>query len=408
MLPLRARVSERSRSRLHSRWLLVPLALLAVYAGLTLTRVIARKHYVFLSDYARWVTAPKTAVTGRPTHVFLLIADHFEPLYDQYKVKDWGERYRAMTRSHRDSQGRPPQHTWFYPGDQPSPEVLAELRDLVRDGYGEVELHFHHDRDTSATLLAKLRSAIADFQQFGFLQTADGETHFAFVHGNSGLDNSNGPIMCGVQDELRMLKELGCFADFTFPSVYEDSQPPSVNTIYAATDDAGARSYARQHPLSSLKDGSADLMIFEGPLVYAPSSSVRRLFFDLDDGNIHAAAPASPTRVERWIRANVHVEERPDWVFVKLFAHGISDEGDVEATTGESYGAALDYLERHYNDGQRYVLHYITAREAYNLARAAADGKTGEPDAYFDAYIPPYVTHRTAPPFDRATRGAAR
>lgn len=374
------------------------LVCVAAYAGLMAARIVARKHYIFLADYARWSFTPNPGTNGRPTHIFLLMADHFEPLYDGTKVHRWGERYRAMARGHRDSMGRPPQHTWFYPGDQPSPAVMTELRELVRDGYGEVELHFHHDYDTSATLLAKLRSAIADFQRYGFLKTADGQTHFAFVHGNWGLDNSNGPIMCGVQDEIRMLKELGCFADFTFPSVYENSQPPSVNTIYAAKDDPGAKSYARRLPLASLKNGQADLMIFEGPLVYAPSSSLRRLFLDLDDGNIHAAAPASPTRVDRWIRANVHVPERPDWVFIKLFSHGITDEGDIEATTGVAFGDTLSYLERTYNDGRRYVLHYITAREAYNLARAASEGLTGEPSLYLDAYIPPYVVSAPAAP----------
>ena len=41
-------------------------------------------------------------------------------------------------------------------------------------------------------------------------------------------------------------------------------------------------------------------------------------------------------------------------------------------------------LERNYNDGVRYKLHYVTAREAYNIVRAAEDGKTGDPDAYRD------------------------
>lgn len=380
------------------RWTYLLLLLVGTYVGLMSARIIARKHYIFLADYARWMVTSRLPAPGRPIHLFVLMTDHFEPLYDATKTARWGARYRAMAAEHRDSAGRPPQHTWFYPGDQPSPAVLQVLRDLVLDGYGEVELHFHHDYDSSATLLAKLRSAIADFQQFGFLKTADGQTRFAFIHGNWGLDNSNGPIMCGVQDEIRMLKELGCFADFTFPSVYETSQPPSVNSIYAARDDSGPKSYARPLPLSTLRDGQADLMIFEGPLVYAPSLSLRRLFVDLDDGNIHAAAQASPTRVDRWVKANVHVKERPDWIFIKLFAHGITDDGDTEATTGQSYGDTMGYLERAYNDGRRYVLHYITAREAYNLARAAADGATGEPSQYLDAYVPRYAVSRTATP----------
>ena len=122
----------------------------------------------------------------------------------------------------------------------------------------------------------------------------DGRTRFAFVHGNSGLDNSNGPAVCGVNEELRLLRELGCFADFTFPSLYETSQPPFVNTIYAAADDPGPKSYARRLPLEALRDGRADLMIFEGPLIFTPSWRLRQLFVTADDGNIHPSMPATP------------------------------------------------------------------------------------------------------------------
>ena len=50
-----------------------------------------------------------------------------------------------------------------------------------------------------------------------------------------------------VDTEIQMLRELGSFADFTFPSIYNSAQPPSVNTIYAAKDDAGAKSKQAAH-----------------------------------------------------------------------------------------------------------------------------------------------------------------
>jgi len=52
----------------------------------------------------------------------------------------------------------------------------------------------------------------------------------------------------------------------------------------------------------------------------------------------------------------------------------------------------LDHLERTYNDGTRYALHYITAREAYNLAIAAATGASGPPELYMDTPVAPYVS----------------
>jgi hypothetical protein len=35
----------------------------------------------------------------------------------------------------------------------------------------------------------------------------------------------------------------------------------------------------------------------------------------------------------------------------------------------------------------------VTAREAFNLARAAADGKQGDPQQYYDYLIRPYAAN---------------
>jgi hypothetical protein len=244
--------------------------------------------------------------------------------------------------------------------------------------------------DTAETFRPKLERAIQIFQRYGFLKTVTGSTAFAFIHGNEGLDNADGEL-CGVNTELRLLHDLGCFADFTFPSLYHDAQPEAVNRIYAAEDDDRPKSYRRVLPLSSLGDGTADLMIFQGPVVLGFSPVLRRLFIDVDDGNVHAAVPVEPRRVDRWVRANIHVPQRPDWVFVKVFTHGISTLEDEDEMLGPHVDQMFTYLEHRYNDGHGFVLHYVTAREAYNLAMAAASGETGDPEAYLDAVIPPYV-----------------
>src|SRR6185312_4436908 len=197
---------------------------------------------------------------------------------------------------------------------------------------------------------------------------------------------------CGVREELKLLHEFGCFADFTFPALFSSAQPPEVNKIYAARDDPGPKSYRIPWPLLDLKNGAADLMIFEGPLSIAPSWNLRRLFFDVDDANIHPAMPAGPARVHRWVNARVYVAERPDWIFVKVFGHTVSSQEDMDEALGPHFDSALTELERHYNDGEQYILHYVTAREAYNLAMAAATGATGDPSKYYDSEIKPYVS----------------
>lgn len=368
------------------------VVLLLAYVGATAARVVARKHYVFLADYLRWTMTPTPAVTG-PTHLLVLLADHFEPDRQPLVVADWLKRYAFRAMRHRDAAGRRPQHTWFYPAEQYEPAILAMLREAVQSGLGEVEFHFHHDFDTSASLRPRLERSLQQFADYGFNKTVTHETRFAFLHGNSGLDNSNGPYFCGVTDELRLLARLGAFADFTFPSVYLDSQPSVVNRLYAARDDDRPRSYGEPLPLAALTTGEAELMIFEGPLVFSPTWRVRRLFLELDDGSIHPGMPAHPARIRAWLRAGVHVPARPEWLFIKLSAHGASSEADVEAVTGSAFDELLTALETNYNDGGRYVLHYVTARQAYNIAMAAVDGHGGDPERFLDYRIPPYLAN---------------
>ena len=361
---------------------------LLLFAGAQIGRFYVRKYYVFLPDYLRWAATRAPKVRG-PIHVFVLFTDHFEPPHEWHSRR-WAAAYIEMASRHRDADGRHPQHTFFFPIEQPHDLKMHELVRLVSLGLGEVEVHLHHNFDTPEGLEQKIRDGLAYFERFGFSKTVDGQTRFAFVHGLSGLDNSNGDSKCGVDRELELLHKMGCFADYTFPSVWEDAQPPFVNSIYEALDDDGPKSYRQRLPSPSL--GTGDLTIFQGPLLLVPSWNPMRLFLEVEDGNIHAAKPTTPERVDRWIRANVHLPGRPDWIFVKLFGHTASTDADLYELMGPNYDGALSYLEQRYNDGEHYVLHYVTAREAYNLARAAAAGVTGAPSDYYDWIVKPYVS----------------
>jgi hypothetical protein len=46
-------------------------------------------------------------------------------------------------------------------------------------------------------------------------------------------------------------------------------------------------------------------------------------------------------------------------------------------------------INREFNDGERYRLHYVTAREMVNVVRAAEAGRYGNPGEYRDYMLPP-------------------
>jgi hypothetical protein len=367
-------------------------------------RIVSRKYYVWLPGYASWMTHQDKPAAG-PVHIFFLYVDHFEPGENFTLVERWEKEYPVLAQRHRDADGRPVQHTWFYPAEQPIDRNMRALQTLVEEGYGETELHLHHSQDTEASARERFENAVTYFQKFGFLKGIDGRTHFAFIHGNWGLDNSLGERFCGNSRELRMLKELGCFADYTFPSLWQASQPSWVNNIEEVTDDDRPKSYDHGAPVALGIQPAGDLVMVQGPLVLIPTWNPVKLFFLVEDGDVHPAVPLTPRRVNAWVHADIHVAGRPDWVFIKVHTHGASSVPDLEETLGPHFDQALTYMEKRYNDGAHYILHYVTAREAYNLIRAAVDGKRGDPRQYYDYAIPPYVTHAsTLRPAETAAR----
>jgi hypothetical protein len=340
---------------------------------------------------------PSDPTPSGPIHLFFLYADHFEPGEDYHYLQRWMDEYPKLADRHRDAGGRRVQHTWFYPAEQQIDRNLAALQKLVAAGYGEVELHLHHRGDNEESGRRRFSTDIAYLQKFGFLKTADGASHFAFIHGFWGLDNSMGSQYCGNNKELVLLRDLGCFADFTFPSLYREAQPPFVNNIYAATDDARPKSYDHGIPVEQGVPFKGDLMIFQGPLLLVPTISPRYLFVQVEDDDIHPTIPVGPARVDHWVRSRIHVKGRPDWQFLKVHTHGAQSDADASETLGPHFDSALTHLETAYNDRTHYILHYITAREAFNLVRAAIDGKRGDPSQYYDYVIPPYIADRPVP-----------
>jgi hypothetical protein len=373
------------------------LLCLVLYLGAWAYRIVTRKYYIWLPGYVSWLLNQKLLNQEKsgaaPVHILFFFVDHFEPGENSAMMDRWVADYPKIAGRHRDSAGRPWQHTWFYPGEQPIDRNMVALQKLVAGGYGETELHLHHFNDTEQSARQRFAQSIAWFQKFGFLKSADGATHFGFIHGNWSLDNSRGNQFCGNNRELVTLRELGCFADYTFSSIFVESQPATVNNIFEARDDDRPKSYDHGTPLRAGVKPEGDLLIFQGPLLLVPTVSPAKLFLEVENAEIHAAVPVTPRRVDAWMRANIHVEGRPEWRFIKIHTHGATKDQDADEILGPELDGALRYMERAYNDGGRYVLHYVTAREAFNVARAAADGKQGDPRQYYDYLIPPYAAN---------------
>jgi hypothetical protein len=329
-----------------------------------------------------------------------MIANHFEPSWSENgflpldtqrrRLDRWCEMARSIGNSVRDYDGTPFRHTNFYPAEQYHPSLLDKLGELQAAGFGEVEIHLHHGvnaPDNAANLrrsLETFRDLLADEHQCLSRREGQGIPMYAFVHGNLALANSAGGKYCGVDSEMQILADTGCYADFTLPSAPDRSQVPRLNAIYECGHPLGERSPHRSGPNLRVGQKPQLPLLFTGPLVFNWHRRVHGVPVPrLDDGVLAANYASDLNRLDRWANAAISVRGRPEWIFIKLYCHGFFDS-DQDAVIGETgrrfWEEALELSER---TGE-FRIHFATAREAFNIAMAAVDGLQGEPGLYRD------------------------
>ena len=377
--------------------LLVLLALVLLFAIAMGLAIRARNMQIWLGSYLR---RRRPRAVSAPVHVLFCFVDHFEPMWgkvelpiQRQRMDRWCGDYRVMAGRHRDADGRCPQHSFFYPEEEYVQEHLDKLAALCAEGFGEIEIHLHHDDDTEENFCTTIRRFCELLhEKHGALSRdpVSGELSFGFIHGNWSLDNSRADgRWCGINNELILLRELGCYADFTLPSAPSDTQTSTVNSIYYATDDPNRpKSHDKGEAVRVGGSASGDLMIIQGPLALNWRERKFGVIPRIENADIRRSCPPTAERVDAWVRTGVHVVGRPEWVIVKVHTHG-TQERDMDTLLGPQMDAMHQHLESVYNDGMNYVLHYVTAREVYNIVKAAEAGKRGNPHEYRDFVLPP-------------------
>lgn len=345
-------------------------------------------------------------VTG-PQHVILIVANHFEPAWSEHgidlnlssqlsKVDEWCAKARAL-KPFRDNDGTPFRHTYFFPAEQYHPRLIQRIAELQSEELGEVEIHLHHgvthpdnERDLRHQL-EDFRNALAEEHKCLSQVDGVGSPRYAFVHGNWALANSAGGKNCGVDSEMQILAETGCYADFTLPSVPYETQVPRINAIYQC---GGAQDKKRPHRKGrNLRVMHKPLLpvLFTGPLVFNWQRRIHKLPIPrVDDGSLAANYPPTIDRFHRWRNAGIGIHGRPEWVFIKLYGHGFFPY-DQDPMIGEDMKRFLGELRELTEKNGDFKIHFATAREAFNIAMAAVDGHEGDPARFRDYRLRPIL-----------------
>jgi hypothetical protein len=338
-----------------------------------------------------------------PVHLLMAVADHFEPAVSpeggakrvprpeqERRLEFWVREYPKAVGGWRDHDGRPFLHTYFYPAEQYDDGLLEMLADHCHAGWGEVEVHLHHGiphpdtAENTRQLLVEFRDRLAFRHRCLAVEEGSTRPGYAFVHGNFALANSAVGRFCGVDSEIQILAETGCYADLTMPSgFWHPAQTARINSVYECALPLDQAAPHRQgHDLVVGRMPETFPLIVQGPLITDFRRTLHSARPALDNGAITAAHPATMHRLSLWKQAQVRVLGRPDWLFIKLHCHSM-DPTQKDAVIGDSF---RDFLAALVGGaaGRKETLHFVAAREMANILLAACDGREGNPGDYRD------------------------
>jgi hypothetical protein len=331
------------------------------------------------------------------------VANHFEPAIlpgqgskratrdvQRQRLEHWCHQIPKVAGKWRDADGMPFRHTYFYPAEQYDPELIERLARHCLDGWGEIEIHLHHGSDRADSsentrqMLVKFRDILASHGCLSRLRGQGGPC-YAFVHGNFALANSDNNHNCGVDAEIKILSETGCYADFTLPSAPLPTQVSKINSLYECGLPLEERAPHRRG--KDLRVGQMPQifpLIVQGPLMWDFSRRRRGLPYPaIENSELTTLHPPTLGRLELWRQAAISVLGRADWLFVKLHCHGM-DPRDEDAMFGGRMENFLCELVEGAKTSGSYQIHFTTAREMVNIILAACDGKSGNPGHYRD------------------------
>jgi hypothetical protein len=361
-----------------------------------------------ISYMARWVPSYcwQQLMRQRPrgrTHLIFVLADHFEPSIvpgqgseraaqaeQERRLERWCREYPRLFENFRDAEGRPFVHTYFYPAEQYEQSLVARLAEHCHKGWGEIEIHLHHgvgtpdSAENTRRQLTEFRDRLAHDHDCLCYWDNPTQPRYAFVHGNFALANSNHGIGCGVDSEMQILAETGCYADMTLPSgAYHGAQTSKINSIYECGLPLEEQApHRRGRDLERGRAAQIFPIMVQGPLLLDFRPGRASKWLGIENSALTGPSPATLHRLASWKRAAISVKGRPDWLFIKLHCHGM-DPRHEDAMLGAPMQEFLRELVAGAEERNE-VLHFLSAREMVNVVLAACDGREGNPGDYRD------------------------
>jgi hypothetical protein len=332
---------------------------------------LPRHAEIWLASYLKDCLRRAARMT-KSKRAWVAITDHFEPLGMGASVETalgrvarWRDKWPQIADSAPlDAAGVRPQYSFFYPQEEYRRDLLDGMAEIVRLGVGDVEVHLHHDNEQRESFIRKITDYCRRLtDDHGLLRQQNGRTVFGFIHGNWALDNSSPDgRWCGLNGEIGLLRDLGCYADFTMPSLPSATQGRIVNQIYWCTNNPDDRPRSFDRGIESKVGGGkqGDLLMITGPV---------GLRFDgrplprVETGEIAGYDLPTPSRVRRWFDLAPSIG---DDLFLKLYTHGAT-ERNFDPLLGGALANLFRWVAEE-ADRRGIEIHWATAWQMYRAA----------------------------------------
>ena len=316
----------------------------------------------------------QSLLTRRPAkRLWVALTDHYEPHGNttldvaHARVAAWQQRWPEIaTSAPKDAIGNSPCFTFFYPQEEYQRDILNSLAELSRTGLTDVEVHLHHFHDNAASFVQK----VSDFTRclrndHGLLHDHNGKLSFGFIHGNWALDNSHPTgFGCGVVGELQLLRDLGCYADFTMPSLPSPTQSRILNQIYWTNGDpAKPRGFDAGTEATIGGGTKGDLLMITGPTGLRYKG---RLIPRIETGELASYDLPTPYRVKRWLDLAPRIG---DDIFLKLYGHSAREDNASALLGTDQQPGAFGPMFRWIHEAaqqQNLELHWASAFQMFS------------------------------------------
>jgi len=338
---------------------------------------------IWFWSYLKFMTKKLTRNKPKVTKVYFCIADHYEPYWGKAtkedairRVRRWHCEYIPQAEKYTDSDGNHPIYSFFYPAEEYDEEAMTMISDIVHKGFGDVEIHLHHEDDTAENLRTDLNDFIRVLDEKHNLlrRNEQGQLVYAFIHGNWALDNSHPDgAYCGVDNELKVLEETGCYLDMTMPSAPDRTQTKKINSIYFAKGKAGV---CKSHDKGvNVKPGrwqkEGEILMVQGPLGFNWKRRKFGVLPRIEAGELSHDAPPTKGRINLWLNYGARIEGVDDHIFIKLHTHGANDK-NLEMLLGGGLEGLWSNLDNMVCENPEYSLHYVSARGMYQKIKELA------------------------------------